>query len=417
MKILLRLALSGIIFSASILSARTASGQAGALDLTFGNGGTTITNFGSSGIGLIDALQVQSNGDILVLVVAGANNEVARYTSTGALDPTFGNNGIAVLSPSLGSMTQQPNGQIVLAGTVSNSTGNFLAVSRLNTNGTQDTTFGTGGVGLASLGNRGTNVGEAVLVQTNGKIIVCQTLEPTGRRQPFQTMLARFTSTGQLDTTFGTGGTVVATGAEGCTAIAELSDGSYLIANSQAVAQFAANGSVVSPIVGGTVVTFNPTSAVFTPSVFQSNGDFLVGEDVFVGEESRGHDSSVEVLRFTETGAADPSFTDTSFHFVGAGGPDIEALVSALAVAPNGDIAVAGDQIMFSRNGNTIVNGLARLTSSGVLDTTFGNGGIVANNNPASAGGFSSVAVQSDGKIVVAGITNNELFLSRYLGQ
>ena len=83
----------------------------------------------------------------------------------------------------------------------------------------------------------------------------------------------------------------------------------------------------------------------------------------------------MEVFRFTDTGAADPNFTPTSFHFIPPGGFDIEALVSSLAVAPNGDIAVAGRQIFFSSNGNTIVNGLARLTPNGTLDPTFGNGG------------------------------------------
>jgi uncharacterized delta-60 repeat protein len=205
MKIRMRFALSGIIFLASILGAGLAFGQAGTLDKTFGNGGTVITSVGS-GVGLIDVLQLQGDGKILVLVEAGANNNVVRFTPAGALDATFGSNGIAVLNPPLGSMAQQANGRIVLAGIVSNPSGNFLAVSRLNANGTQDTSFGNGGVGLASLGNRGTNVGQAVLAQPNGDIIVCQTLEPVGRRQPFQVMLARFTSTGQPDGTFGSGG-------------------------------------------------------------------------------------------------------------------------------------------------------------------------------------------------------------------
>ena len=58
------------------------------------------------------------------------------------------------------------------------------------------------------------------------------------------------------------------------------------------------------------------------------------------------------------------------------------------------------------------------MTPSGELDTTFGSGGTVANNDPPSVSGFSAVVVQPDGNIVVAGITSNsELFLSRYLGQ
>ncbi len=417
MKTVMRFAMPGMIFLASILMAGSAFGQAGTLDKRFGSGGTTITSFGSSGVGLINALQLQSDGKILVLVEAGANNEVARYATTGALDTTFGSNGIVVLNPPLGSMAQQGNGQIVFAGVVSNSTGNFLAVSRLNANGTQDTSFGTGGVGLASLGNRSVNVGQAVLVQPNGDIIMCQTLEPVGRRQPFQVMLARFTSTGRLDGTFGSGGTVVATGANGCDAIAQLSDGGYLVPNGQTIAQFTANGTVVSPVTGGTVIAFTKYNFLFTPSLFQANGDYLVGEDIFVGEESRGHNSSVKVFRFTDTGAADPNFTPTSFHFIPPGGFNIEALVSSLAVGPNGDITVAGQQVFFSSSGNTVFNGLARLTPSGALDTTFGKGGVIANHVPAGSGGFSVVAVQPDGNIVVGGITNTKLFLSRYLGQ
>jgi hypothetical protein len=133
-------------------------------------------------------------------------------------------------------------------------------------------------------------------------------------------MLARFTSTGQLDGTFGSGGIVIATGANGCTSLAQLSDGGYLVVNGQGIAQFTASGSVVSPVIGGTVIAFNQNNFVFTPSIFQANGDYLFGEDLFVGEPSRGHNSSVEVLRFTDTGAADPTFIDTSFHFLGAGG-------------------------------------------------------------------------------------------------
>lgn len=419
MRLLTRSALSAILLVASMLAARSAFAQAGSLDPTFGSGGTAIASFGSTGVGLIDALQVQSNGDILVLVESGANNELLRYTPSGQLDTTFGNKGVAVVSPPLAGMAQQSNGEIVLAGILSNSNGNFLAVSRLTSSGVPDTTFGNGGLGIASLGNRGTNVGQAVLVQPNdGKIVACQTLEPIGRRQPFQVLLARFNSNGQLDATFGTNGVVVATGANGCTSLAELTTGGYLVVDSQRVAQFAANGSVVSPVVGGPVVAFDQNVSVFTNSIFEANGDYLFGEDLFVGEESRGHNSSVEVLRFTGTGTEDSTFTPTSFHFVGQGGSNIEALVSALAVAPNGDIAVAGHQIMFSRNGNTTVNGLARLTSNGTLDAAFGNGGIVSNNIPEGSGGFAAVAVQPGGDIVVAGITSaSQLFLSRYRGQ
>jgi uncharacterized delta-60 repeat protein len=187
-------------------------------------------------------------------------------------------------------MTLQPNGQIVIAGvvTIPGSGGSALGVLRLNTNGTEDTSFGSDGLAVASLGGRGTGVGEVVLVQPNGDILAGAQLEPTGRNQPFQAMLARFSSAGALDTSFGSGGIAVATGASGCTALALLSNGDYLVAKAQGVAEFTASGSAVSTITSGTLVASNGSSTPSTPSVFRSNGDYLFAGEVFTGEESRG---------------------------------------------------------------------------------------------------------------------------------
>jgi len=418
MKLPLRTGLAALLTAAATLGSQSAYGQAGTLDPTFGENGIAINSFGTNPVEGLDSLQSQSDGKILALVVSGAN-EVVRFTTAGALDTTFGTDGVAPLIDGAGvSMMLQSNGQIVLAGVVSNSSGSFLAVQRLNVNGTQDTSFGKGGLALASLGGRALGVGEVVLVQPNGAILVGAQLEPTGRRQPFQTMLARFTSTGALDASFGSGGISVATGSSGCTALALLASGDYLVASAQAVAEFSPAGNVLSAITPSTLVASNGSSEPQSSgSIFQPNGDYLVGTELFVGEESRGHNCSVQVLRFTETGAADTTFPNPSFHYIGAGGPNIEALPQAIAVAPNGDLVVAGDQIMFASSGDTILNGLARLTPSGELDTTFDNGGTVANSDPSAVSGFNAVVVQPDGNIVVGGVTtSNELFLSRYLG-
>jgi uncharacterized delta-60 repeat protein len=274
-------------------------------------------------------------------------------------------------------------------------------------------------VALADLNGRAVLQGFVVLEETNGDILVGAQLTPLGRRASSQTALARFNSSGALDTTFGSQGLSIATGSGGCGGLAELSNGDILVVNSESIAQYTSNGSVLSSVTGGTVIASNGTTVNNgTTNVFQTNGDYLTALPVFVGEESRGHNASSQVLRFTATGQADPNFADPDFHFQGSGGPDIEALVNALAVAPNGDIVVAGQQTTFGVNGSTL-NGLARLTPSGALDTSFGSGGTVANSVPAGTEGFEVVAVQPDESIVVAGLTgsNNELFVSRYLGQ
>jgi uncharacterized delta-60 repeat protein len=310
----------------------------------------------------------------------------------------------------------------VIAGVVTSNSGSALGVERLNTNGSLDTSFGSNGLATASLGGRGTGVGEVVLVQPNGFILVGVQLEPTGRRQPFQTMLARFNSVGALDPAFGTQGIAVATGSEGCTALAQLSNGDYLVVDAQAVAEFTASGSVASTITPGTLIASNGSSEPSTPSVFQPNGDYLFGTELFVGEESRGHNSSAEVLRFTETGAADASFANPAFHYSGTGGFGIEALVNGLAVQSNGDIVVVGNQLTFAQSGTTTVNGLARLTPNGNLDPTFGNGGTVVNSVPAGTDELSGVVIQTNGNIITVGTASvnggfdNELTLARYLG-
>jgi hypothetical protein len=83
---------------------------------------------------------------------------------------------------------------------------------------------------------------------------------------------------------------------------------------------------------------------------------------VFTGRESRGHNSAVQVLRFTETGSPDPTFNNPPFHFVGTGGSGIEALVDGQPVQFDADIVVVGNQVTFTRSGTLSVSGLARLT-------------------------------------------------------
>ena len=101
-----------------------------------------------------------------------------------------------------------------------------------------------------------------------------------------------------------------------------------------------------------------------------------------------------------DRGAADSTFPDPSFHYVGSGGGGIEAIPNGIAVAPNWDIVVVGDQMTFAQSGTTTVNDLALLTSSGELDSTFGNGGTMTNSLPAGTAGLQGVVIQADDKIV-----------------
>jgi len=286
-------------------------------------------------------------------------------------------------------------------------------VERLNLDGTEDTSIGSGGLAMINL-NRAPLTGSTVLVQPNGDILVGTQLDPLGRRQPVQTARARFNSAGAPDPTFGSQGLSI-TNALGCTALALLSNGDILTVDAQAIAELTPSGSLEARVTGGPLVATSQSSSAFVPSIFEANGGYLLGTEVFTGEESRGHNAAAEVLRFTETGSPDPNFATVTFHFVGAGRSGIEALVHGIAVQSNGDIVAVADQLTFSQSGTVTVNGLARLTSTGSLDPTFGSGGTVVNKIAAS----DAVVVQPDGKIVTAGFgsNNNALTVARYLGQ
>ena len=409
--------LAGLVLGLSLSVQYAQAGTAGNLDTTFGTGGTTVVTGPANTDSILNSMLTLSNDNILVFAGGVA---LVEFTSNGALDTSFGSNGVLTLStPITGSLAAQPNGQIVIGGIVTPSGGGAdLGVERFNSNGTPDTSFGSGGVAVVSLGTRAPNVGNAVLVypassSDSGDILVCTTLISAGRHLPYQTALARFTSSGELDTSFGTQGLSIQTGVSGCTAMALLSTGEILVVNTNEVAQFTSSGSAESTVTGGTVVATSQSSTTFEASIIDPTGDFLLGGELFVGEESRGHNSSAQVQRFSQTGT---QVGNVTFHYQGSGGSGIEAMVQAVAVQGN-FVAAVGDQEMFAQSGTTTLNGLARLevqsNGSLALDTSFGNGGIVVNNLPASNG----VVFQSTGNIVTAGFTSSgNLTLARCLG-
>jgi uncharacterized delta-60 repeat protein len=426
MKKFTRSVLPGLLIFGLVSSVESAWAAAGSLDPTFGQSGVTVTNFASQNSVIPYSIKLQTDGKILVLVVAGGETaEVLRYTSAGALDTTFGSNGIAKLptpANTFGSMALQSNGQIVVAGEITDPSSGAAAfgVQRLNANGTPDRSFGSNGLGVASMGFPGT---EAVLViqpQSNGYILLGGQLEPTGRRQPFQVALARFLSTGALDLAFGSNGTAAVPEIGGCTALALLSDGKgstgdILVVDGNNIAQFTSNGSLESTVTGGIIVVSGGSENPSIPGIFQPNGDYLLGTEVAIGAP-RGHNFAAEVLRFTPTGGADSTFANPTFRFTGNGGAGVEDVVNGIAVQANGNIMVAG---LHSTPSSTM-NALARLTSSGNFDPTFGTNGIVINSVPAGAGGLQGVVIQpADNKIVVVGTANNltQLTVSRYLAQ
>jgi uncharacterized delta-60 repeat protein len=204
----------------------------GSLDTSFGTGGRVTTSFaGSAGVDPT-AIALQSNGAIVAVGLGylGTNQgiAVARYTASGALDPSFNGSGTTFLpvmpiNPSLpsqlgaviGAVAIQADGKIVASDGIGAATvfaGGALSfppvpsVARLNTNGSLDTSFGSKGLATVGLGADGGIGASTLTIQPNGQILAGGYYAGANSSS---VGLFRLNPNGLADTAFGVGGSIV----------------------------------------------------------------------------------------------------------------------------------------------------------------------------------------------------------------
>src|SRR6185503_10246187 len=168
------------------------------------------TDFGNVAYGF--AVTIQPNGKIIVAGASwGVNNDdfaLARYNSNGSLDTTFDTDGKTTTPIGSGddygrAVALQSDGKIVVAGTSFNGSNNDFALARYNSTGSLDTTFDTDGKVTTSFGS-GEDFGRGVAIQSDGKIVVAG-------HSDGKFALTRYNNNGSLDMTFDTDGKVTTT--------------------------------------------------------------------------------------------------------------------------------------------------------------------------------------------------------------
>src|SRR5262249_33667290 len=141
----------------------------------------------------------------------GSDFAVTRLNSDGSLDASFGTAGVASVSFGAGNTNDVPcgmaldaAGRIVVAGsTNANTTSYDFAVTRLNSDGSLDAGFGTSGEATVSFGTAYTKFASGMTLDGAGRIVVVgATHSSTG----FEFALTRLNSDGSLDSGFGAGG-------------------------------------------------------------------------------------------------------------------------------------------------------------------------------------------------------------------
>jgi uncharacterized delta-60 repeat protein len=350
--------ITGLLAIGLMFAANLAQAQAGSLDTSFGTGGTVTTTFadGVAGVGAFE----QSNGDIVAVAQVNFVNNVGtgiglvRYTSAGELDTTFGTNGMTVttfagIAFDPFGFAVQKNGDILVGGVATTRSGlHKFGLARYTSNGVLDTTFGTNGLVITKVGTR-SDAPSALLLQPNG-LIVISGFEVAGGNIPGMMSLVRYNANGALDTTFGKGGISLASVTFlGPETLALLSNGDYLAvgqnanSNTGIVAEFSSKGVLLSKVTSAKVVAalMSSQSAVpnvmfQSPTVFQPNGHYVVATtSCTFHSECRG--TKFAVNRFLETGKTDTTFDATVESF---NPTQTTSVAQTVALQANGQIVV-----------------------------------------------------------------------------
>ena len=435
-----------------------ADNEGSALDSTYGNAGIAM----AAGLGWnnAEAAVVDAQGQVYFVGTkfnfdefsgaAGNDIVVARFTSAGALDTTFGQNGVATIDftsengtgagynddDSAGGIALDADGNIIVVGaTMAEGRGNSdFAIARLTPAGVLDGTFSGNGMLAVDVGG-GSGYGEHandVVVQANGSIVAVGYSINAGF--DFDVAAVRVTDTGALDTSFNSSGVFV------------FPIGDFSVrdeANAVALQTFTGDDSAQRIVIGG-----------------RSGGDFALARLLPDGSLDQSFDQDGKLT--SELGG-DDTINDLavnslnqiiavgdSSNFLLDTGPQDELAAAAplpgevnalLAVyAPNAGAAptvfeqppisdsngISYQAVAIDDDDRIVVTGtdfqdfvVARFLPTLSFDATF-NTGHVLTDIQFSDNAF-AVGVQSDGKIVAAGTTflpneSTALVAARYLG-
>jgi len=369
----------------------------GSLDTTFGGGTGKVQVVAGKAVSV--AIQ-PSDGKIVIGGYTNLNEAtICRLNPDSVLDTSFDTDGIATYPQSIraNDVAVQANGRIVFTG----SFGGDTVTGRILSNGTPDSSFNSNGFVTTAV-YAGNNEGDAILVQTDGKILV----SGGGDGGDGGALLVRYNSNGSLDTTFDSDGIrlyqINANGNNFFNAIQQQSDGKILAVGSVTyglantlqrydftLARFNTDGSFDN--------SFDANGVAMSQWCEEGSGIFLQtdGKIVAVGSENTDSDRGTCTQRFNSDGSADSTFNPNTPN-----GKITQNFVSVEAVRglPNGKIMVAGWD-----TGQYDTATLMRLNADGSLDTTFASEGIYQHTNGANSTYFFDLKVLSDGSFLVAG--------------
>lgn len=426
----MRAKLSFILFI--FLSSLVYSQPPGSLDLAFGNAGKVVSSFSSS-IERANAVGLQSDGKIVIAGFAsyaatGKDFLVARYNTDGTLDAAFGNNGSTTLDLQLGSddvangLVIDNQGRIILAGNSDDGINKNAALVRFTADGALDVSFGNNGLVLLDLVS-GQQDEIKVIKQhlVSGKLIIGgQSASTSNIALP---VIARLSEDGIIDSTFNGIGILTPTVSAGdlqrsimvedleVTANGKISAAGWRKYVSTSISsefwacRVLSNGTLDNTFSSDGVLTYSETGGSYYAYSLELNDN----QDLIIGG-TRSYLGSNDFRIFTVTNLGTIANT-TSNYYVST---DVD-ISFAMTRDMDGKYIMSGSAgSATSRNFGTL-----RLLAPGDLqaDYSFDTDGRVQTNFGGNLmNECFDVVVQNDNKIVCVGYGGSDIAICRYLG-
>lgn len=330
----------------------------------------------------IYSIAPQSDGKILIggqffNYNSTERNKIARLNADGSLDTSFDPGlGVGDLTDVrwLYSIAVQGDGKILIGGSFNTYNGTIRNnIARLNVNGSLDTSF------ISDFGS--VSVVHCIAIQNDGKILIGGQF--TAYDGTARSRIARLNADGSLDTTFNPGTGV--TGGLIVESIALQTDGKIIIGGGFSTYNGTTRNGIARLNSDGSLdASFNPGSGandVVSDIAIQNDGKILIG-----GNFTSYNGTSINrIAKLNTDGTLDTDFNPGT----GANNP-----VISVAIQSDGKILIGG---WFGGYNESPRQKIARLNAGGSLDTTFDPG------TGATGGTVESIALQSDGKILIGG--------------
>lgn len=398
----------------------------GALDTTFADSGLMFTDFGAADSARAVAVAPDGSFVVAGSASNGTDQDfaAARYTANGALDSNFSTDGKVALDFGSGNdaanaVAIQADGKILLSGNL-NGDGN-IGLARYLSNGTPDTSFGVDGK-KKPVFNNSKSYAAALLIQSSGRILVTGN---SGEDSYAICLLLGLNEDGTFDNTFGPDQAVSQAELTSLILQRDqkILAAGYAYSNLQNNSDFALErydtGGLPDPTFGNNgQVTTDFGSYYDQINVVAQQRDGKIVAAGIAGDEDTAYMKQFGLIRYNVDGSIDTSFGSHGI-VLGSTSQDVVS-ISDLVILKTGKILVAG----YTGNDEEPTSFLlARYNADGSIDTSFGENGFVITSFPDSGSACArAILVQSTGKIVVAGsvtnsgedITSTDIALARY---